>query len=85
MYVQMVENSKEIKEEIKHQEEIGWEILVEGLVSQKIVNIQQKHYEEKILQNQATRWAINLIKQLWKVLYEIWNYRNEKVHKNPNE
>jgi hypothetical protein len=63
---------------------IGWHLFIEGWSSREWETEQQEYY--RLLQSRQTgrRWLVGLIKQLWKIAWELWEHRNTPLHHKDN-
>ena len=60
----------------KAQSQIGWTGFLEGLLTPRWAQLQQVHYQQIGSRRTGTRWAIGLSKQLWKLIFSMWDHRN---------
>ena len=51
-----------------------------GFISPSIVQIQEKYLQSLNSKKNSSRWASNLISQLWKIVHKIWCHRNSILH-----
>ena len=58
------------------QDEIGWENFILGRISTKWVHFQQVHYQNCHSCKMGSAWAAKLIRQLWLVVWKMWQHRN---------
>lgn len=63
------------------QDTIGWENFLSGLMHQHLINRQQEHYREIGSRKGATRWAANIILQVWSITRNMWLGRCSAQHK----
>ena len=70
------------KECFKAQAKIGWTGFMEGLMSPKWIEIQDDFYKEIKSRRSGRRWAVELSKQLWKTIFEMWDHRNSALFEN---
>jgi hypothetical protein len=61
------------------QVDIGWSMLLMGFVSTHIVDWQDSYYSTIGSRRSGSRWAANLIKQIWKMLSSSWHDRNQDI------
>jgi hypothetical protein len=61
------------------QVDIGWTMFLMGFVSTYIIQWQTDYYHALGSRKSGTRWAANLIKQLWKLLSAVWHDRNQEI------
>lgn len=74
----------EIMEAMRSQKEIGWQSMMEGLVSNNWVALQQEYYTKNGSRRTGKRWEVKLIHILWRSLLMAWQFRNDRVHGNKN-
>ena len=58
------------------QAEIGWIGFLEGLLSDQWAKLQEKYFRRLNLRRSGLRWAIELSKQIWKLVFWMWDHRN---------
>ena len=58
------------------QSHIGWSGFLEGLLSPKWAQAQQLFYHRTGSRRTGTRWATGLSKELWKLVFSMWDHRN---------
>ena len=58
------------------QADIGWTGFLEGLLSNKWAPLQEQYFRYLNLRRSGLRWAIELSKQLWKLVFSMWDHRN---------
>ena len=56
---------------------IGWTVFLEGLMSIQWVAIQDRFYKEIGIRRSGTRWAIDLSKELWILVFSMWDHHNK--------
>jgi hypothetical protein len=66
------------------QKEIGWGPFLEGFHHIAWQELQQEHYRLSRSWRTGRRWQVGLIKQLWGIARELWEERNEVMHKQTN-
>ena len=64
----------------KYQLLVGWEAMLHGFISQRLVTCQQDHYSEMSSRKLGTRWGVQLIKRLWSLIHLHWTHRNSILH-----
>jgi hypothetical protein len=75
--------SKEWKEAIREQNEIGWIHLYRGRVARSMIQAMNEHYSSLGVNSKkytGERWAKRLIHNIWKTVLELWTNRNELIH-----
>ena len=72
-------------EEILHcQARIGWRRFFEGWLVREWTTSQQAYYKISKSLRSGRRWTIELIKKLWDVTRDLWEHRNNILHKTQN-
>ena len=66
---------------ITSQTSIGWHQFCNGFLSRTWVQAQQDYYDRKHHDRKASKWASQLIQQLWNISFSIWEHRNAILHK----
>ena len=69
-------NYPHIKQCITSQARIGWQGFLEGLISTEWATAQSKHFKSCGLRRSGRRWAVELSKQVWKLVFRMWDHRN---------
>ncbi len=64
----------------KSQDEIGWRQFMEGMVSCRIMDIQQEYFALHGTSWRLEKWAIGLVTHLLEVMHGQWLYQNVIVH-----
>ena len=59
---------------------IGWESLLHGFMSKKLIMCQQLHYTSLKRRKLGTRWGIMLTIKLWQIIQKLWIHRNSVLH-----
>jgi hypothetical protein len=75
--------SKEWKEAIREQNEIGWIHLYRGRIARTMIQAMNEHYSSLGVNSKkytGERWAKRLIHNIWKTVLELWTNRNELIH-----
>jgi hypothetical protein len=75
---------KPIRTAIKEQNKIGWDHFMLGRISQQWKTIQGQFYKRLNLKKTGGTWACELIKEIWRIHWTIWNQRNETLHATGN-
>ena len=65
-----------IRECLQAQVKIGWVGFLEGLFSTQWAKLQEEYFRSTDLRRSGLRWAVNLSKQLWKLVFTMWDHRN---------
>ena len=66
---------------IKEQRELGWKAFLEGLISKKIIDYQQKYYTETNSKLSIKTWCHRTIRYNWKLILELWDSRNKYIQR----
>ena len=66
---------------ITSQTSIGWFPFLNGFISKHWITAQQDYFDRKYNGRSASRWASQLIRQLWNIAFSIWDHRNSILHK----
>lgn len=64
------------------QHEIGWQQFREGFITFRWAHLQHEYYKSIGSRRSGKVWAKELIRQLWKINYAIWHFRNTTLHEN---
>ena len=64
----------------KYQLLVGWEAILHGFISQRLVICQQDHYSEMSSRKLGTRRGVQLIERLWSLINLHWTHRNSILH-----
>ena len=75
------QHERAVRNAIAEQDLIGWWNFSLGRVSVKFAAIQNKHYESMGLRRTGAVWARKLITELNKILWQMWEHRNNVLHK----
>ena len=59
---------------------LGWESLLHGFLSTKLIQCQLQYYTALESRKLGTRWGINLTIKLWQMLQKLWIHRNNALH-----
>ena len=62
---------------LKAQQNIGWVGFLEGFFSPMWAAQQEQYFRSKDQRRSGHRWAVGLSKQLWKLVFSMWEHRNE--------
>ena len=63
------------------QDFIGWEFLLEGLISHTWAATQTEFYKKSGMRKTGLRWTTQLLLKFWGICWDLWNIRNEWEHK----
>ena len=69
--------TEDLKECVIAQSQIGWLGFLEGFLSPLWASAQEQYFRDKDRRRSGTRWAVSLSKQLWKLVFSMWEHRNE--------
>ena len=61
------------------QAEIGWTGFLEGLLSLNWAVYQGTHFERISSRRSGQRWAVELSKKIWKLVFSMWDHRNNAL------
>ena len=70
----------EFKEVAVSQDKIGWQRMLEGMISKEFVRLQQYYWAEAGIRASADKWASGLVTRLLEITHGQWIYRNFVVH-----
>ena len=73
--------SRELELAIQEQDQIGWWNFMLGRVSKKITSLQDQYYDRINSKFTGATWTRRLIKEIWKVSWNMWEQRNDRLHK----
>ena len=59
------------------QDLLGWDFFLEGILSTTWAEFQQRYYIRLDKRHSGHRWLTQLIKRLWQIAWDIWEYRND--------
>ena len=59
---------------------IGWYQFLLGRITHLFADAQTAHYKHIHSQKKGSTWAKNLIKEVWKITWHMWDNRNENLH-----
>ena len=77
-------HDKLIRRAIKQQNNIGWDQMWLGRISECWGEAQGRFYKRINSRKTGNTWAQELIKELWRIHWAIWNQRNEILHATGN-
>ena len=75
------ETTPDTQQAFDNQDGIGWQALLEGAPAQGWSDAQQRYYDGLGKRNTGERWLTAIIQKLWDVAWDLWEYRNNVVHK----
>ena len=61
----------------------GWQTIL-GRISKRLVEVQAEHYKRIQSRRTGHRWAVELIKQLHDVSFQMWQHRNAVLKEEPD-
>lgn len=67
------------------QDLIGWDYLLEGMISTSWIESQTSYFQSLGLRRTGRRWATQLLLKFWGVCWDLWGIRNAWEHKVLNE
>ena len=65
-----------VRECVEAQVAIGWVGFVEGLLTPKWAQLQEEYFRSLGFRRTGQRWAVNLSKQIWKLIFAMWDHQN---------
>ena len=71
--------SGEVRRCFQSQARLGWTQFLQGFLVTDWANTQQAYYKSKGSRRTGRRWAVNLSKQLWRIIFGMWNHRNQEM------
>ncbi len=69
-----------VAEAVHDQENLGWQNFLEGCMSGKWREIQQRYYTWLGSRKTGLWWAVALIQKLWDVSWDQWEHWNAVLH-----
>ena len=67
---------------LKYQFLLGWDTLLHGFISKKIMIFQQGHYSEISSHKVSSRWGFQLTHRLWTIIKLHWNHKNSVLNES---
>ena len=58
------------------QNRIGWLGFLEGILTPNWARLQEAHFRQSDSRRSGLRWATSLSKQLWTLVFSMWDHRN---------
>ena len=71
--------SSSLKQCLQAQSRIGWIGFLEGFLTPLWSNQQEKYFQGIDKRRSGRRWAVGLSKQLWKLVFSMWEHRNSTL------
>ena len=65
---------------INAQSHLGWTSFLEGFITTDWATVQQQFYTSIRSRRTGRRWAIEMSKQVWIMVFQMWNHRNRCLH-----
>ena len=65
------------------QQIIGWRQLMGGCLSIEWAMAQQTYFKWMGIRRTGKRWVVSLIKRMWEISWDLWDDRNDFLHKTP--
>lgn len=62
-----------------HQASLGWQNMLEGIISTGWATLQQNHYNSIRSMKKGQKWIGSLSIELWKMVYGMWEHRNKAL------
>ena len=72
--------SPELQGLIRAQRNLGWKNFLEGILSTRWREMQQRYRSKKYTHSRSQLWSKRLIKINWALLSSVWLQRNEQLH-----
>ena len=69
-----------VQECLNAQTHLGWTGFLEGLLTTDWAVCQQEYFQRIGSKRTGHRWAVGLSKQIWKLVFEMWQHRNHCLH-----
>ena len=67
------------------QKQIGWRQLMGGCLSLEWSRAQEDYYKWLGIRRTGERWVAELIKKIWNISWDLWQDRNDILHKTERE
>ena len=67
------------------QRQIGWRQLMGGCLSNEWARAQEAYFKWLGMRRTGERWVVELIKKLWGIAWDLWQDRNERLHRSSIE
>ena len=65
-----------LKSCFESQAKIGWTGFLEGMLSSKWATVQDRAFKNRGSKKSGRKWAVELSKQLWRLVFSMWDHRN---------
>ena len=75
------ETTPDTQQAFDNQDGIGWQALLEGAPAKGWSDAQQRYYDLLGKRNTGKRWLTAIIQKLWDVAWDLWDHRNNVLHK----
>ena len=69
----------EVQQCFVRQSRLGWTQFLHGFLSHSWAETQGKYYKARGSRREGRRWAVNLSKQLWWIVFGMWDHRNQEM------
>ena len=70
---------EEVNQCFHRQSTLGWTQFLHGFLSTAWAETQHRYYKAKGSRKTGRRWAVNLSKQLWWIVFGMWDHRNQEM------
>ena len=74
-----------LQETVDQQTRIGWQGLMEHFPASGWAETQQRYFEWLGSRKTGKRWMAALISKLWDIAWDMWDHRNDVVHRTGND
>ena len=75
------ETTPDTQQAFGNQDGIGWQAFLEGAPAKGWSDAQQRYYDALGRRNTGERWLTAIIQKSWDVAWDLWDHRNNVVHK----
>ena len=75
-----ISTSGEIDKVLQAQKKIGWNLFLEGLMAEEMIDYQHEYYKSKSSRKSGTKWGEACIRLNWDLIFAMWENRNKKIH-----
>ena len=79
---QEIPNNQLLNQALRVQHRIGWQQFIEGFWSTGWRQCQEQHFKEINSAKSAILWLSKTQRKIWQIAWEMWQHRNEVLHKN---
>jgi len=83
-YTTSFPNDTLIRVALAQQFDIGWNLFLEGWISIEWETAQQSHYSSLHSLRMGRKWITHLIRHCWKIAWDLWEHRNDTLHRQEN-